>query len=265
VNSAIITLAIIDDDQGMLDYFSKSVATNKNLELIGTATSSREGLNLIKSCRVDAVLVDLVMPNEDGFHFLESLDKYSGEKRPACIIMSEIGTMPVVAQASVLGADHFTMKPFDTEVLFRRIVEICRFKNHMSSNDFDDDAKDPSQTRTTEDYIHHILNGLPINQSLLGYRYIKTALRLSIKDPGMLDRITKDLYPTIASNHKSSPSRVERAIRHAICGIWKKGGWRQFSNLVGVQNDERPSNGNFLAAIANRYHYFYISNSKSSQ
>ena len=62
------------------------------------------------------------------------------------------------------------------------------------------------------DIIHEI--GVPAH--IKGYQYLRDAIILSVNDMEMLNSITKILYPTIAKRHQTTPSRVERAIRHAL-------------------------------------------------
>ena len=67
--------------------------------------------------------------------------------------------------------------------------------------------------------IHEI--GVPAH--IKGYHYLRDAIMMAVEDMNMLNSITKILYPTIAKNHQTTPSRVERAIRHAIEVAWSRG------------------------------------------
>ena len=101
------------------------------------------------------------------------------------------------------------------------------------------------------DIIHEI--GVPAH--IKGYQYLRDAIILSVNDMEMLNSITKILYPTIAKRHQTTPSRVERAIRHAIELAWNRGKLETLNNLFGytIQNDKgKPTNSEFIAIIADK-------------
>ena len=251
MNEHAIRLAIIDDNPEMIETISQRLRDVDAIELVGTANDVEKGLALVRSIKVDVVLVDLVMPGNDGFYMLEELDRMRPNK-PACIMVSALNAPHIISRAAELGADHFVLKPFDMDQLFKRIIEICRYKNQAVV-----ESRPPS--RRVDDFIQGILDGLPLSHALMGYRYIRTAVRLCVDDPTMLDGITKRLYPEIAKKHKSSSSRVERAIRHAIHTVWRRdGGAARFAELMGFPIDEeKPTNSHFIASIVGRYRYFY--------
>ena len=247
----VIRLAIIDDDAQMVKLMTQRIESTDAIELVGTASDVEKGIALVHATQPDAVLVDLVMPGQDGFYMLEELNRLR-PNRPVCIMVSALNATHILSRASELGADHFVIKPFDIDLLFRRIIEICRYKNHGAFED-----RPPS--RRIDDFIQGILDGLPLSHALMGYRYIRSAVRMAIEDPTMLDGITKRLYPEVAKKHKSTASRVERAIRHAIHTIWQReGGDARFAELMGFPlDDEKPTNSHFIASIVGRYRYFY--------
>ncbi|MCL2399531.1 MAG: response regulator [Defluviitaleaceae bacterium] len=246
-----IRLAIVDDDVELTKMMEQQFKTINAIDMVGSAYSAESGLLLVKPDEIDVVLIDLVMPGRDGFYMLEHLNRMR-PNRPICIILSALNSPHTISRAAELGADHFVLKPFDMDLLIKRIVEIGRFKAAGSFEGL-------SPNRQIEDFIQSILDGLPISHALMGYRYIRSAIRLSIEDSSMLDGITKRLYPEIAKRHSSTPSRVERAIRHAIQTIWQReGGSKRFADLMGFPiEDEKPTNSHFIASIVGRYRYFH--------
>ena len=103
--------------------------------------------------------------------------------------------------------------------------------------------------------IPRILNECGIPAHLLGYEYLEIAIRCVLKNPTLIHRITKDLYPEIAKLVSATPSSVERAIRHAIQYAWQKQDTVKsdiFENtfnhtLKGLLNN--PTNSEFIAEI----------------
>jgi two-component system response regulator (stage 0 sporulation protein A) len=106
------------------------------------------------------------------------------------------------------------------------------------------------------DMIHEI--GVPAH--IKGYQYLREAIMMSVEDPSMISSITKILYPTIAKRFQTTPSRVERAIRHAIEVAWSRGRMETLDAMFGYTVDTgkgKPTNSEFIALIADRIRLSY--------
>jgi len=106
------------------------------------------------------------------------------------------------------------------------------------------------------DMIHEI--GVPAH--IKGYQYLREAIMMSVEDAEMLNSITKILYPTIAKKFQTTPSRVERAIRHAIEVAWNRGKTDTIDELFGytISNGKgKPTNSEFIALIADKIRLEY--------
>jgi two-component system response regulator (stage 0 sporulation protein A) len=94
---------------------------------------------------------------------------------------------------------------------------------------------------------------MPAN--ILGYRYIREAVVIAVKDWQILNFITKELYPEVARKNATTPNRVERAIRHAIEVAWKRGNVNKINDIFGYTvdaNKGKPVNSEFIAMIADK-------------
>lgn len=106
------------------------------------------------------------------------------------------------------------------------------------------------------DMIHEI--GVPAH--IKGYQYLREAIMMSVEDIDMLNSITKVLYPTIAKKYQTTPSRVERAIRHAIEVAWSRGRMETLDELFGYTINTgkgKPTNSEFIALIADKIRLQY--------
>ena len=106
------------------------------------------------------------------------------------------------------------------------------------------------------DMIHEI--GVPAH--IKGYQYLREAIMMSVEDVEMLGSITKILYPTIAKKYQTTPSRVERAIRHAIEVAWSRGRMETLDALFGYTINTgkcKPTNSEFIALIADKIRLQY--------
>ena len=104
--------------------------------------------------------------------------------------------------------------------------------------------------------IHEI--GVPAH--IKGYQYLREAIMMSVKDMEMLNSITKLLYPSIAKKYQTTPSRVERAIRHAIEVAWSRGRMETLDALFGYTINTgkgKPTNSEFIALITDKLRLKY--------
>ena len=105
---------------------------------------------------------------------------------------------------------------------------------------------------TAEALVTEMLHGVGVPAHLKGYRYLREAVLLSLEDMSLLGAVTTVLYPRIAARFDTTPSRVERAIRHAIEVAWERGSLKDYPQLFGFTfaNVTKPSNAEFIALIA---------------
>lgn len=104
------------------------------------------------------------------------------------------------------------------------------------------------KTIATE-FIHEI--GIPAH--IKGYRYVREAIMIAVNDAEVIDAITKELYPQVAKKFDTTPSRVERAIRHAIEVAWDRGDIEVIQKYFGYTislTKGKPTNSEFIALVA---------------
>ena len=103
--------------------------------------------------------------------------------------------------------------------------------------------------------ISEIMHQIGVLAHIKGYQYLREAILLSVGDDEMINSVTKYLYPTVAKKFGTTPSRVERAIRHAIEVAWDRGDVDVLSSYFGytIQNQRgKPTNSEFIAMISDR-------------
>lgn len=101
--------------------------------------------------------------------------------------------------------------------------------------------------------IIHALQRVGIPSHLLGYEYLKSALSICLEYPAAIRGMTKELYPAVAKSHKTTGSKVERAIRHAVGLCWARCDRDTLITVFGpgiVCREKTPANGEFIAALA---------------
>ena len=103
--------------------------------------------------------------------------------------------------------------------------------------------------------VSDIMRQIGVPAHIKGYQYLRTAILLCVRDSEMMNSVTKLLYPTVAKQYSTTPSRVERAIRHAIEVAWDRGDVEVLSEYFGytIQNTRgKPTNSEFIAMISDK-------------
>ena len=253
MDSKRIRLAIVEDNLDFRDLIKNFLINSGDFDVVAEAGNGEEGLRVILENELDVALIDVVLPVKDGLYILEQL-RDKPQNKPVCIMLSGISQDSVTSRSLVLGADYFILKPFDLDLLGRRIKEvynakIMKKKTGVWVNDLSDKAA------KIEEFVTVCLRKIPIPTNLKGYLFIKTAIMLAIHDPNILGGITKMLYPTVAKMLQSTPSRVERAIRHAIETAWDKGYGVNYYKMLGYRETDlpKPTNSAFVSSITELY------------
>lgn len=261
-----INVAIADDNEGIVKVLREIVGSDEELQVVGTAKDGEEAYQMIKKKEPDIVLLDIVMPKLDG---LTVMDKITADKnikkRPAFIIITAIGREPIMEDAFSRGAEYYIMKPFDSKVVINRIkymrnLEMRKATEVRKGNAYE--KKADLEERNLEGKVTDIIHEIGVPAHIKGYQYLREAIIMSVVDMEMLNSITKILYPGIAKKYQTTPSRVERAIRHAIEVAWSRGKMDTIDELFGytIHNGKgKPTNSEFIALIADKIRLEYKS------
>ncbi len=259
-----INVAIVDDNERMVNLLEDILKADADIEVVGKAENGIDALDMIKEKKPDVVLLDLIMPKLDGLGVMEKIRKDADiKKSPSFIIITAIGQEGVTESAFELGANYYIMKPFDNSVVLSRIKAMKvdyhsrLIDNHKVSTY---ENKSVYMERNLESDVTNIIHEIGVPAHIKGYQYLRDAIMMSVNDAEMLNSITKLLYPSIAKRHKTTPSRVERAIRHAIEVAWSRGKMEMIDELFGytVSNGKgKPTNSEFVALIADKIRLEY--------
>ncbi len=251
---------LIADSNRELGLQMKSFFDGKSdIELIATATDGLDALEKIRKHSPDAVLMDIVLPQLDGIGLLKEINTLSRTHRPVVIVTSGAKREHITNICMQLGADYFMIKPCDNETVYERIKLLCMPKTAGSIHDIacseKSDTADRPSDRALEISVTKTIHSVGVPANIKGYQYLRDAIIMSIKDTELINAVTKQLYPKVATRHNTSPSRVERAIRHAIEVACIRGNEEELYKLFGYtvsNNKGKPTNSEFIAMIADR-------------
>lgn len=258
-----ISVLIADDNKDFCDILSEYLSKQEDLDIIGTAKDGMEAIDLVSKKLPDVLVLDIIMPHLDGLGVLEKLSSMELEKFPKIIVLSAVGQDKITQRAISLGADYYVVKPFDFEVFIQRIRQLMGNASPTTGErkrDYSDvlintpsDSKDKG--KNLEAQITNIIHEIGVPAHIKGYLYLREAITMVVENIEMLSAVTKELYPSIAKKFNTTPSRVERAIRHAIEVAWSRGKVDTINNLFGytVHNDKgKPTNSEFIAMVADK-------------
>ncbi len=258
-----IRVLIADDNLRSAGLMEEAIKKDKDIEVIGKAEDGMDALEQIREKEPDVVLLDLIMPKLDGLGVMEQVKKdITIKKLPSFIVITGIGQEVVTESAFELGASYYMLKPFDYQLVISRIKQLRGVGSHRRMEGADGVAKRGNAflERNLESDVTNVIHEIGVPAHIKGYHYLRDAIMMSVNDTEMLNSITKQLYPTIAKRHKTTPSRVERAIRHAIEVAWSRGKMDTIDALFGytVHNGKgKPTNSEFVALIADKIRLEY--------
>lgn len=258
-----LNIAIADDNALMVQLLEEIVSSDEELRVVGRAGNGEELLDVIREKKPDVVLMDIIMPKLDGLAVLDHVNHQSELKKPAFIVISAVGQEKTTEDAFNLGADYYILKPFDRDTVIKRIKRAST-KRPGTAVRIKKAETVPNQKeymeRNLETDVTNIIHEVGVPAHIKGYQYLRDAIIMSVTDMEMLNSITKILYPTIAKQHQTTPSRVERAIRHAIEVAWSRGKMDTIEELFGYTvsgGKGKPTNSEFIALIADKIRLEY--------
>lgn len=203
-----------------------------------TCVGGREALEAIRTFRPDVIILDLMLPEIDGFRLLQEARKIGLEP----IILATVRFLSdyVLTAAQMLGVDYLMQKPCDLEVVQDRLAELLRIKRKRESGRIEE-----------RPCVSELLLTLRIPTHFKGFGYLNDAIELMLQSPEI--SVTKEMYPTVARSHGTTAAQVERGIRNAIQAGWKNGAkekWNKFFPANDSGEIVKPSNGMFISRIA---------------
>ena len=263
-----ITVLIADDNQEFSTTLATYLKNQEDMVVVGRAKDGNEAVDMVSSLMPDVLLLDVIMPHLDGIGVLEQMNMIKLNKKPICIMLSAVGQDKVTRRAIELGAEYYVVKPFDIDLLITRIRELKNYKPSSQNNNFiareigiskPQYIEIPTDSASKEDNIEalvtNVIHEVGVPAHIKGYQYLREAIIMVINDIDVINQITKCLYPQIANKFHTTPSRVERAIRHAIEVAWGRGEQKTVENIFGYTisaSKGKPTNSEFIAMISDK-------------
>lgn len=255
-----IRITVVDDNQNFMLEMQKEIHNSQNFELAGMFQDGQDFLSAAPR-EMDVLVLDCIMPRVDGIEVLRQM-KTRGIIAKKILCTSGFANDTLMHEMNQLHVDYFMLKPFSCRQCLNKCIQLLMDEE----NDFTDDSKDAltaakpmSQEALTkiqlEKEVTDILHEIGIPAHIKGYMYLRTAIIETYLNTDFLGQITKVLYPEIARRYKTTSSRVERAIRHAIEVAWNRGNIDAIDEIFAYTisaTKAKPTNSEFIAMIADK-------------
>ena len=241
------TVFIADSAEDFCSGLTAALQRADGFRVLGTAGDGEQAIRMIEEKKPDILVLDLMLAKKDGISVLKAIANM--EHKPITLATSAFLTEYVSTAAANLGVRYLMLKPCDMAALVERMEEIRGGES----------LRYPVQRRndkvSIETLVTNIIHEIGVPAHIKGYQYLREAIIIAVNDMDVINAITKVLYPEVAKNFGTTPSRVERAIRHAIEVAWDRGDLDTLQRFFGytVSNTKgKPTNSGFIALIADK-------------
>lgn len=259
-----IEVLLADDNREFTNLLSEYISEQSDMHVSGVAYNGEEVIRHLEQSRnvPDVLILDIIMPHLDGLGVLERLREMNLSPMPKIIMLTAFGQENITQKAVQLGASYYILKPFDMDILANRIRQLVGNTAFSTSANYSagtstikSNVVPLAKGKNLDANITSIIHEIGVPAHIKGYQYLREAITMVYNNIEILGAITKTLYPAIAEKFKTTPSRVERAIRHAIEVAWTRGNIDSISHLFGYTiniSKSKPTNSEFIAMVADK-------------
>ena len=248
---------IIKHDTKAATELRQQLAKNKDICVCDIISDGGNAVSAIRAQNPNVILLDFLLPNLDGLAVMEEVNGW-GTRGYRFLLQGNASQIRFAQNTCRGNVDHIFVRFIDEEYndldLEKEILTLARGKQTGMSVCQPEDAGEELQTKL-EVKVTEIIHEVGVPAHIKGYQYLRSSILMAVQDMDILDSITKQLYPSIAKAYATPPSRVERAIRHAIEVAWSRGNSDTMHELFGYtlqQGKLKPTNSEFIALIADK-------------
>lgn len=240
-------ILVADAGEDYRKVLVEAISGEPNIHVAAQTGDGQELLELIREHKPDLVVMDIVLAQMDGVEVLQNLEELPEGERPRVLVVSGLARGTMAELAVRYGADHYMTKPCRSEVICERIRQLTGLDRES--------VQEMERQYSMESRVTAIIHEIGVPAHIKGYHYLREAILYSIDNMEAINAVTKILYPEVAKRYNTTPSRVERAVRHAIEVAWDRGDLDTLQKYFGytVSNIKgKPTNSEFIAMISDR-------------
>ena len=239
-----IKVLVIENNETITNDIKKYFSSHEVIKVVTCINNGADGLNYIltKSDTFDVLVMDLILPQVDGLYILSEMEKHGINKN--VIITTNFKDEKTIEESNNFGVDYYMLKPVNFLSLEKRLISLNYHNNFFTK-----------KISNQEAVVTDILHSLGIPSHIRGFKYIRDGIIMMYNNKRQISYITKDIYPELSLKYETTPTRVERAIRHAIEVSWTRGDMDLMDQIFGNSldiNRDKPTNAEFISTIADR-------------
>ncbi len=220
----------------------------EGFEVCGVTDDGEEGLRTILSEEADVAVIGLVLKGLDGFGVLEKLREAHSPVQ--VVATGGFSDDEIISRVLNKGARYYLIKPVQPEVVAERVRELTSSAEKAAPA-----VREKRAAVSLDEKISNIFISIGIPPHIKGYGYLREGIKMAVEDPSIINNVTKQLYPRIAEKFSTTPSKVERAIRHSIEVAWNRQRLDAINAVFGVRvyiGSDKPTNSEFIALVADK-------------
>lgn len=233
-----VILADVSEEYRLL--LKQALEHTEEFEVVGCTGNGREAQDMLALYQPELFITDLMLPEVDGLALLKGISQAKAGTKS--IVLSAFCTDQILQQVAQSGAYYFLTKPCQLESLLSLMRQACR--------QTEDAFVFPA---ALEGIVSSCLHRLGMPAHLKGFRYVREAILLAIREPDTLDALTKELYPRVAQTFGVNAAQIERSIRTAIEHTWDSGNQTMLHTYFRFSVSAakgKPCNGQFIAILS---------------
>ncbi len=244
---SMLHVVIADTDEAYASNLKEVLEGTGNYRVDGVSGNGEEVLELVRKHNPDVLVLDSLLTQIDGVGVLQQL--------------KERGPHPLILGTSGYFSDYLTQR-FVSLGVACCMLRPCHPNSIRENLDMMQLSAESAQTipgmqrqNAVETVVTNVIHEIGVPAHIKGYQYLRYAIILAVEDMDVINSITKTLYPKVAEEFDTTPSRVERAIRHAIEVAWDRGDLETLQKYFGFtvsSTKGKPTNSEFIALIADK-------------
>ena len=204
----VTTVLIADSADDFCTALTAALQHADGFQVVGTASDGEQAIRMVEERKPDVLVLDLMLSKLDGITVLKRAREM--DKPPAALVLTGFMTEYVANMAASLGVQYFMTKPCELDAVAERIHEMTAIDGQLRQ------SAQRRQEVNIEAMVTSIIHEIGVPAHIKGYQYLREAIMIAVQDMDVINAVTKVLYPEVARKFNTTPSRVERAIRHAI-------------------------------------------------
>lgn len=244
-------VVILESNAALLGEFKQKIEETERFSVVYAGDDGAAGVKQIVKAKPALAIIGTFLKGIDGCSVIREV-KNSGI---GCkIIATGVAGEAIIDRAIKEGADYYLIKPFSFSAALELMDELL-----LESAEPQREVKEYSASKrkpvTLEEKISDIFISIGIPPHIKGYAYLREGIKMTVERPHIINNVTKELYPGVAKAYDTTPSKVERAIRHAIEVAWNRGRVDAINAVFGTRvylGNEKPTNSEFIALVADK-------------